>query len=83
MEDRVEYKYICLEKAVSVSRKTSVWNCHSQMGEFLGVVKWFGRWRQYSFYPGVETVFNVGCMADISDFIGKLMAERREKKHGD
>lgn len=35
----------------------------------LGTIKWFGRWRQYAFYPEGGTIYSRGCMADIIEFI--------------
>ena len=45
----------------------------------LGEVKWFSRWRKYSFFPAPNTVFEKDCMMDIVDFIDKLMLERKTK----
>jgi len=35
----------------------------------LGIIMWFGRWRQYAFFPEPETVFNVECLNDIVSYI--------------
>lgn len=43
----------------------------------LGHIKWFGRWRQFVFQPQPLTVFNVGCMETIIEYIQSLMEERR------
>lgn len=43
----------------------------------LGRVKWFGRWRQYAFFPNTETAWNPECLDSISGFIRNLMDERR------
>lgn len=45
----------------------------------LGEIKWFGRWRQYCFFPYKETVFNNQCMKDICKFIDDLMLQRKEQ----
>lgn len=64
-----DYKYIYFIK-VEDKRKTSVWHCRSRGSDnLLGIVKWYGRWRQYCFFPEPDTVFNVGCNEDINDFI--------------
>ena len=41
----------------------------------LGIIKWFGRWRQYAFFPEKDTVFNVGCLSDIQAYIKELRQE--------
>lgn len=59
-------------------RKTKVIVVRSVSGgDVLGLISWFGRWRQYCLWPADDTIFNVGCMNDISAKIGELMAERR------
>lgn len=60
-----------------LDRKTSVWTITSKSGSTLGVVWWFGRWRQYCFEPQPDTVFNVSCLDDIARFIQKAMQEWR------
>jgi len=45
----------------------------------LGEVRWFGRWRQYAFFPNANTVFEKQCMQDITDFLMNLMQERKNK----
>ena len=44
----------------------------------LGEVRWFGRWRQYSFFPEPNTVFEKQCLKDIVGFIETLMQERKK-----
>ena len=43
----------------------------------LGYIQWFGRWRQYAFFPAVNTVFSQDCLRDIVQEIDRLMAERK------
>lgn len=45
---------------------------------YLGDIRWFGRWRQYCFFPQAETVFNVGCLSDINDRLAYLNTMHRE-----
>lgn len=50
-------------------RKTRQWQIISRNhGDVLGGVGWFGRWRQYTFHPTPNTVFNPICMREIADF---------------
>lgn len=83
MKMLVEYEYIYFLKDVvrGEGKKTSVWDCHNKRSDYvLGVVKWYGPWRQYCFFPQAETIFNVGCMQDVCEFIDKLMNERMQVK---
>ena len=54
--------------ANSKSGKTKVWQVETASGEPLGEVKWFARWRKYSFFPLSHTVFEKDCLRDIADF---------------
>lgn len=76
----VEYKYIYFVK-VEDKPKTSVWHCRNQKSKrIVGVVKWYGPWRQYCFFPEGDVVFNVDCLANINHFIGQLTDEIKKKK---
>ena len=59
-------------------QKTSRWGVETKGDEdFLGEVKWFGRWRQYAFFPAPDCVFEQMCMREIGDFIEERMRERK------
>lgn len=74
-------EYMTFELLPNEGRKTDTWRVLSRRsGDVLGLVKWYGAWRQYCFFPGLGTVFNVGCMNDINEFIGKQMDARRKAK---
>jgi hypothetical protein len=50
--------------------KTKVWEVVSKTsGDRLGVIKFFGRWRQYTFFPEKETAWNNQCLLDVSGFL--------------
>lgn len=46
--------------------------------EVLGEIKWFGRWRQYAFFPSALTVWNTECLDDIKACID-VLAKKRQK----
>ena len=67
---------------ISMNPKTMTYEVLSiNQGLRLAIIKWYGPWRQYCFYPEANTVWNVGCLQDINKFINDLMAERRMKKN--
>lgn len=71
------YKYIHFEK-VAETPKTSSWICRSnRSNDDLGMVKWYGPWRQYCYFSAGGSVYNVGCLSDISNFIEQVMIERK------
>jgi len=62
----------------SPSGKTRRWSVFSKTsGSRLGSIRWFARWRQYTFDPAPGTTFNTGCLRDIGDFMESHMAKRR------
>lgn len=66
------------ERPPAKGRKTKVVVVRAaRSSEILGEIRWFGRWRQYTFQPERGTVFNRGCMLTIIDYIDQLMKERR------
>ena len=77
----VEYKYFSVNpQPKRPGRKTrEYFIMNKSQGVRLGVIKWYGAWRQYCFFPvaSAETVWNAGCLADIQDFLAKLKEERR------
>jgi len=70
-------KYLCFEE-LEAKPKTKQFAVKNTSGFVLGYVKWYAPWRKYCFFnTAVELVFDVGCLADIKDFITKLMLERK------
>ena len=59
----------------SATGKTVILDVESKTQKtLLGQIKWFGRWRQYAFFPCRDTCFNQECLADIIDKMQQLMA---------
>lgn len=46
----------------------------------IGVVRWHGAFRQYSFFPAPDCVFEKTCLRDIAKFMEDLMEERKTSK---
>jgi len=47
-------------------------------GEYLGDVKWFGRWRGYAFFPAMDTIFEQKCLREIANFLVAAGVAHRE-----
>ena len=74
-----ESHYLEFVRINAPRRRTSFWEVKSKSsGALLGAIKWFGRWRQYVFYPSHGTLYNPDCMRDIITVIEEAMKERRE-----
>lgn len=73
-----ETTYLVFRKeGESPSGKTEIHSVNSRSsGAILGVIKWYGAWRQYCFFPANDTIFNRGCMEDIISYSSKLSHAR-------
>lgn len=68
-------------RLVKECAKTSAWDVLSKRhGSVLGTISWYGAWRQYTFFPYEDTVFNPDCMREISGFIDQQMKARKKEK---
>lgn len=57
--------------------KTKVWKVRNTEARVtLGRIRWFGRWRQYAFFPDLDLVFEKMCLRTIADF-----CERNTRGH--
>lgn len=52
------------------TKVVGVWSKRSS--DRLGLIKWYGKWRQYAFFPENDTLFNVECLNDIQTYIKGL-----------
>ena len=58
--------------------KTRVFSCiNNRHGDELGIVKWYGAWRQYCYFPTADAVYSRGCLRDIQSFIDYLTTGRK------
>lgn len=58
--------------------KTKIFCVRNRESDFiLGWIKWYGPFRQYSFFPCSDTVFEKTCLQDITNFVKGLMEERK------
>lgn len=63
---------------------TKIFKVIAKEGEIdLGTIKWFSKWRCYSFYPEPGTVFEKDCLSDITNFVKDLMENRKKIKESD
>jgi len=48
--------------------------------QVFGQVRWFPRWRRYSFFPYPDQVFESSCLRDIADFCERETRECRSMR---
>jgi len=53
--------------------------CFNRKANFpIGNVRWYAAWRQYVYYPAVDTVYSAGCLQDIAEFVRAVNIESGE-----
>ena len=77
----MESKWVRFEEADIEGRKTEVWFVFPVKSNVeLGVVKWYGGWRCYAFYPEDMTIYEKQCLRDIAQFCEEETNKWRESK---
>lgn len=77
-----ENQYLHFSERLSASTKTKIVDISStSSGVMLGQIKWWGRWRQYAFFPLSGTIWNPDCLAAVTDKIGELSMDRKLERH--
>jgi len=75
---QVHYQWIKFVQ-VDSPRRTQIWSCRNlRSDDELGVVQWYGPWRQYCFLAKTGVVFSAGCLKDVQTFIENLMEARKK-----
>ena len=59
----------------SASGKTQTWNVWNG-DDYLGTIRWYGSWRQYTFFPFTGTLWSAGCLAEVAAFLKEAMDAR-------
>jgi hypothetical protein len=53
--------------------KTSLWAVGTKVGLFiLGIIRWYGPWHQYCFFPEPKMVFSKEYLSEITEFINSI-----------
>lgn len=78
----MRYEFIHF-KVIAEKPKTFVWQCcTNSSGDELGIVKWYGPWRQYCYFPTSPAVYSEGCLRDIYSFLELIRTKSpKDKDH--
>ena len=62
-------------------KKTDSWEVRNkEYNTLLGVVKWHGAWRKYSFFVNGDFIFEEDCLTDIARFLKMQTKLYRDNK---
>lgn len=75
-----ETQYLVFEEQPTKTKTKVVHVINRHHDEVIGVIKWYGSWRQYCFFPACDTIWNIACLTDVNDVITGLMKARRMEK---
>jgi len=65
---RTKYQFIHFEQA-----SKTAWRCvNNRSHDSLGLVRYYGPWKQWIYMPEHQTIYSAGCLADIQAFIAAL-----------
>jgi len=68
-------------REIGLKPATKVYGIFSvRHGDKLGEIKWYGPWRQFAFFPTLETIWNEQCLLDVVHFIHVAKVEGRLKR---
>ena len=63
-------EYIEIIKEEFVNRKTPIYHINSKHSQDeIGVVKWYGAWRKYCFFPNGDTIWDMKCLQQVCDWL--------------
>jgi hypothetical protein len=77
---RADYQYFEVrELPLRSGRKLPQYELvNKRSGERIGLVEWYGAWRQFVFCPEECTVWSVGCLMDVREVLGAAAKAREE-----
>lgn len=72
------YKFADEQPKSGKTFRVEIWGKNN--GAKLGVLRWWGAWRRYTFWPENDRVFDLKCLQDIGNEIQYLMDDRKKPK---
>ena len=66
-------QYLEVTKETLPRRRTPIYLIFNRsQGSCVATIRWYGRWRQYCYFPEGDTVLSASCMEDILGFLRTL-----------
>jgi len=62
-------------------KKTDIYDIYNkESNTIIGQIRWYSGFRQYSFFPCPDTVYEKTCMADITAYLVKIGEEHKDQQ---
>ena len=79
MDEIIAFNQGYLRFVLLKSGRTERWDVLStKHGDRLGIIKWYGAWFRYAFFPEPDTLFDAECLKVLGAFIA-IRDEVRKK----
>lgn len=72
-----EYEYFDVLLVVQ-GEKTNIYRITTRNGVDAGVIKWYGPWRKYCFFPSHSTIWDTKCLNEVVKCLDRLMEVRKK-----
>lgn len=77
----VTNEYFVILEERPEKRKTSIYHIFSHKSrDEIGLIKWYGAWRKYCFFPNADTIWDNKCLSSINSFLEEINISKRKQK---
>ena len=74
----VDNDYFTILEERLVNRKTPIYHIISKHSkDEIGLIKWYGAWRKYCFFPNSNTIWDNKCLNEILNFLNDKNNKKR------
>ena len=71
-------QYLTFKDETPEGRKTRIIGVYSaRHGDWLGMIRWYGAWRQYTFHTAAGSIWNTECLKSIIAKVQEMNDERK------
>lgn len=68
-------RYVYFNEVPNEGKKTKKCSVTSKDGYHLGFIKFWSAWRQYTFHPNEDTLFDTKCLREITSELERMNTE--------
>lgn len=73
-------EYFSIIKEKLDGRKTPILHiCSKLSNDEIGIIKWYGAWRKFCFFPNPDTIWDEKCLTKLNNFLIQYNKDWRKK----